>query len=174
MVTCSHCGKEFRCRRDDFISGKVNSCGCQQGRGENNFVHGLSKHKLYPVHSMMKQRCSNKNHPQYKDWGGRGITVCDEWKDFKPFYDWATANGYREGLEIDRIDNNGNYEPANCRWATREVQANNTRAVERAKHIYETKYGKYILRLKGVDMGTFNTYEKAKKVRDEVLYLLEN
>lgn len=67
----------------------------------------------------MKARCRNKNSISYKNYGGRGINVCDEWLDFKTFYDWAISNGYDENLEIDRIDNNKNYEPNNCRWVTK-------------------------------------------------------
>ena len=76
----------------------------------------------------MKQRCYNPNNRSYKNYGGRGITVCQEWKeDFQTFYDWAIANGYKKGLEIDRIDVNGNYEPDNCRWTTSKKNNNNRR-----------------------------------------------
>ena len=76
----------------------------------------------------MKNRCNNPNHPRFKDYGGRGITVCDDWKnDVKSFYDWSMSHGYADNLTIDRIDNDGNYEPSNCRWVTQLVQVNNSR-----------------------------------------------
>ena len=70
----------------------------------------------------MKQRCLNPNNTAYKFYGGRGITICDEWLDFNNFYNWAMANGYSDSLTIDRINNDGNYNPDNCRWTTRSIQ----------------------------------------------------
>jgi hypothetical protein len=76
----------------------------------------------------MKERCYNKTSPRYEDWGGRGITICDEWlEDFINFYNWSIENGYEEGLSIDRIDNDKNYTPNNCRWVTQYVQNLNRR-----------------------------------------------
>ena len=73
----------------------------------------------------MRQRCLNAKHPAYPKYGGRGIAICSEWDDFKAFHAWAMANGYEDALSIDRINNDGNYEPSNCRWATSETQVRN-------------------------------------------------
>lgn len=106
---------------------------------KNHFIHGLRKHPLYGVWANMKTRCENPNDKHYSRWGGRGIRVCEEWHDFKRFYDWAISNGYSEGLTIDRIDNNGNYEPSNCRWVTVLEQNQNKRNVILLTHNGETK-----------------------------------
>lgn len=88
----------------------------------------MKEHKLRPVWRGMKNRCFNSKAPKFKYYGARGITVCDEWKEnYQAFFDWAMANGYEEGLTLDRIDTNGNYEPSNCRWVTKTVQNGNKR-----------------------------------------------
>ena len=90
--------------------------------------YGLSNTRLNRIWRSFRQRCYNPNQPDFKYYGGRGITVCPEWKDdFKAFYDWAMSNGYQDNLTLDRIDCNGNYEPSNCRWVTMKVQTNNKR-----------------------------------------------
>ena len=91
-------------------------------------THGLSGTKLYYIWIEMRQRCTNPNHRHFRHYGKRGITVCEEWlHDFETFREWALSNGYKDGLSIDRRNNDGNYHPDNCRWVQQVTQCNNTR-----------------------------------------------
>lgn len=124
------CGKTKIIVGYSLIKGSTVSCGCYNREiirtQKANLKHGCSNTHIYQVWKAMKQRCYNKNNKFYSRYGARGITICDEWKNnFQAFYDWSMSNGYRNGLTIDRINNNGNYEPNNCRWVTIMVQENN-------------------------------------------------
>jgi len=127
IAECTLCGKTYEVYKYNIKSNKSTKCykcsATQRSETTNFRTHGLSKKypKLYNVWGGIKRRCYNKNQKSFKNYGARGIKMCNEWKnDFKSFYEWALNNGYKEGLEIDRINNNGNYEPNNCRWITKQ------------------------------------------------------
>lgn len=123
------CGNVKNIVADSLQCGKSRSCGClKRDISENPAIkHGYAGSAIYVAWVSMKQRCFNSNHPGYKDYGGRGVTVCDRWAD-DGFINFLKDMGNRpDGLTLDRIDNDGNYEPSNCRWATQEQQNINKR-----------------------------------------------
>lgn len=113
---CIHCESIKNMRLSDFASNIAVSCKCQ------NIKHGMNRTKIYNVYANIKYRCYNNNHHEFHNYGGKGIVMCNEWlgeNGFANFYEWALNNGYKEGLTIDRLDSDRNYEPDNCQWITR-------------------------------------------------------
>jgi hypothetical protein len=119
------CGNEKIAQRSHVTRGLTSSCGCLWR--EMYTTHDMSRTPLYRRWMAMRRRCTNPNFKQFKDYGGRGISIAEEWMDFPTFAAWSLANGYSENLELDRIDPDGNYEPSNCRWITHFENMQNMR-----------------------------------------------
>lgn len=130
---CDCGGKKIGVRSTDLTGGMVKSCNCLrvEACGYRFRSHGKSKTRLYRCWQQMVYRCHRPGNAAYKDYGARGILVCEEWHDMESFFSWATSNGYADDLEIDRIDNDRGYSPDNCRWTTKIVNANNRRVSAR-------------------------------------------
>lgn len=125
------CGNYTKVSSTSLVKGFTKSCGCYQRQraSESNKTHGESHTKLFYIWQDLRKRCKNKSHHAYKYYGGRGIKVCKEWEEsYINFKEWAINNGFKEGLTIDRVCNNLEYSPKNCRWVTMKVQNNNKRS----------------------------------------------
>lgn len=144
--------KDEICKGDDFI------LVCKLGEKDKKTIHGMSHSRIYQCWADIKQRCLNPNNQSYHNYGDRGITICEEWKDdFMSFYNWAINNGYNDTLTIDRIDVNGNYCPENCRWATMKTQANNRRTNHYIEIDGETRTLEEWISLYGISKNTVMT-----------------
>jgi hypothetical protein len=159
--TCKcDCGNIVNVSSYCLLKGRTKSCGClrKERMSETMTTHGLTgKTPLYSTWRKIKERCFNKNAKGYCNYGGRGITICDEWKnDFHLFYDWSIKNGYAKGLSIDRIDNDGNYEPINCRWVSMKIQQRNRRNNKIIEYKGENKPLSEWCEIFGVDYNTIH------------------
>lgn len=143
IVDCDcDCGNSKNVLLRDIRKGITKSCGCLQKEVAKGMkvTHGLTGTRLYNIWCNMKERCYNSSVPAYENYGGRGITVCDEWKDgIVAFHNWAKDNGYSDKLTLERLDVNKGYSPDNCTWITKGDQARNTRNSKHINLFGETK-----------------------------------
>lgn len=168
------CSNEKIIRRDALIQGRTKSCGCFQKEiaakqvRQRSLKHGDFGTKLYGIWAGMKRRCYNSRTKYYKDYGGRGITVCDEWKnDYSKFKEWALANGYREGLSIERVDVNKGYSPDNCKFITINEQNSNKRISIRLQYQGKEYSIKELSKLTGIKERTIrNRYERGLPIEE--------
>lgn len=178
-VNCKcECGNDSIATINSLKNGNTKSCGCLKIETKSNYKNGLRIHPLYSVWANIKQRCLNHKQPKYNDYGGRGIIICKEWENsFELFYNWCLNNNWVKGLEIDRIDNNGNYEPDNCRFVSRSENMNNTRYNTIINYNNETKtlkqwandlnipYGRLAQRINKLEMPIDKAFSSEKLKR---------
>ena len=178
LFECQYCKKEFECQVSNVKSGDTRSCGCQR-KGINK-THGLKSNKFYMKWKSILSRCNNPQNASYINYGGRGITVCNEWLSLQNFIIWCEQT-YIEGMTLDRINNDGGYSPDNCRWADRLTQTLNQRKMKHNKSGYVgvykyKKYNKWIAKVgsnnKVINIGSFKTKIEAVLARDN--YIIEN
>lgn len=170
------CGTEKKVRSGNLRNGNTQSCGCLSAEKtaersrKRLLVHGGCGTRLYSIWIDMRSRCTWNKAINWHLYGGRGIKVCDEWvNNFTAFRDWAMTNGYSDDLQLDRIDNDGNYEPCNCKWSTRIEQGNNRRTCVYVTINGETKTVVEWCRINGIAVSTaFSRIERGWKAEDAV------
>ena len=178
LFECQYCKKEFECQTSHIKSGNTKSCGCQKG----GITHGLSHNQFYKTWKNMMVRCYNLENKHYQSYGGRGITVCEEWLDIREFIKWSEATfPNTSDVNLNRININGNYSPENCRWATKTEQNINQRMKKSNTSGYvgvhfDKYHNKWVSQIsfncKNVRLGRFLTKEEAVQARDN--YIIEN
>ena len=171
------CGKTVITELRYLLSGRVVSCGCAKVDFLRKYAtkHGLCESDIYHRWEDMKSRCYNKNNKAYKNYGGRGIKVCEEWKDTPAaFAEWAKRNGFQPNLSLDRIDVNGGYSPDNCRWATRKEQQANRRNNIYLTYNGETRMITEWARILGVAFQTIRYHLKRGKNFEEIYRMFKN
>ena len=142
LVCQCECGSVVAVNRCDLVSGHTVSCGCfgRERRAVARITHGFSSHHLYRIFRGMKDRCCKKEHKAYRNYGGRGIRICNEWLENPGlFIQWGIQNGWERKLQIDRIDNDGDYTPENCRFVTSRINNRNRRSSRMVTAFGETK-----------------------------------
>ena len=175
LYECQYCKNTFEAIFNNVKKGNTKSCGCFA-------THGLSSNKFYKTWYGMLQRCNNPKIKAYKDYGGRGITVCEEWLDVANFVAWAeSTHPNMEGYTLDRIDNDKGYSPENCTWSDKTTQAINQRIMKNNKSgyvgvTYYKKNNKWVANIRinkiSKQIGSFKTKEEAIQARDN--YIVEN
>ena len=169
------CGNEKNMLLRDVRKGTSKSCGCLQKEvaKEQHMSHGFSRTRLYKLWHGMKQRCFNPKDPAYDIYGGKGITVCGEWKDdFLAFREWALSHGYKDGLTIERVDNDKGYGPDNCTWIPWNDQAKHTSRVRQIVLFGETKsFSDWLKddRVSISDEGYYRRIKRGLSVEDALL-----
>ena len=178
VYMCQYCGKEFETQISNVKRGHTKSCGCFTA----NRTHGLRNHRFYKTWKHMVDRCNNPKIKAYKDYGGRGISVCEDWLDIRNFVDWCDlTHPNQEGYTLDRINNDKGYSPENSRWVDKSTQAINRR-MRRTNTSgfvgvgFNKSKGKWEASLKLNNIykyiGSFLTIEEAAQARDN--YIIEN
>ena len=178
LYECAYCKKEFEAQVSNIKNGGTKSCGCQRGKT----THGLTYNKFYKTWHNMIQRCTSPKIKAYKDYGGRGISVCEEWLDVRNFITWAEKTYPNiEGVSLDRIDNDKGYSPENCTWSDKTTQCINQRIRKDNKSGYvgvgfnksKGRWEAYIsVNNTRKHIGSFPTIEEAVLARDN--YIIEN
>ena len=183
LYECQYCMNEFEANSYTIKRGHTKSCGCQHHNPrEKSIKHNLSKHRFYNTAINMIKRCTNPNDTHYKDYGARGITVCEEWLDVATFIAWAEKTYPKsEGYTLDRIDNDKGYSPENCTWSDKTTQAVNQRKMKNNKSgyvgvRYHSRDGVWTAYISVNNtrkyIGSHKTIEEAVLARDN--YIIEN
>ena len=164
---CCDCGKETVVAGCHLVNGHTTSCGCRRDEesGYRFKTHGLRNTRLYKLWLGMKSRC-DYSHKGTERYHGRGIKVCDEWRNFVTFHDWAMANGYKDGLSIEREDVDGGYCPENCRWITRKEQGYNKCTSVFVEAFGQKKTLKEWSEITGINYSTLHSRYRAGKTLD--------